>query len=478
VREEEEEEEEEERTQDMDAGRRKVQGGTQTAERNESHRAWLSAGCVLAVLSLLHAMSAAGQEVRSVRSTAAQASKLTAPSPQASSTPLAKLLEEAGANNPQILAARHAWRAATQVASQVSTLPDPQVVVQQFSVGSPRPFAGYSNSDFAYIGVGISQDLPYPGKLRLRGELADREAASARERVEVVRRAVREQLKAAYFRLAYLQHTLTILERNGKVLEQIEKIAEARYRVGQGNQQDVLKAQLERTKLLRELAVRHQEVGQLQARLKQILSRPPDSPDLVAEELTETSLPYTADELLARVRAQNPEVRAEGEMVRRQSLQVELAHKDFYPDFNLQYMWQHNAEQFRDYYLLTFGMRIPIHRRRKQEPELAQATEELNRSRRQYEVQVQQAYFDVRDQLVTAETAAQLLKIYRDGLVPQATATFQAGLAAYQSNREDFETLLGSFLDVLNFDLDYWRAVADHETALARIEKLTGVTLP
>lgn len=462
----------------MDAGRRKVQGGTQTAERNESHRASLSAGCLLAVLSLLHATPAAGQEARSVGSTAAQASKLTTPSPQASSAPLAKLLEEADANNPQILAARHAWRAATQVASQVSTLPDPQVVVQQFSVGSPRPFAGYSNSNFAYIGVGISQDLPYPGKLRLRGELADREAASARERVEVVRRAVREQLKAAYFQLAYLQHTLTILERNGKVLEQIEKIAEARYRVGQGSQQDVLKAQLERTKLLRELAMHHQEVGQFQARLKQILNRPPDSPDLVAEELTETSLPYTADELLTRVRARNPEVRAEEELVRRQSLQVELAHKDFYPDFNLQYMWQHNAEQFRDYYMLTFGVRIPIHRRRKQEPELTQAVEELNRSRRQYEAQVQQAYFDVRDQLVTAETAAQLLKIYRDGLVPQATATFQAGLAAYESNREDFETLLGSFLDVLNFDLDYWRAVADHETALARIEKLTGVTLP
>jgi outer membrane protein TolC len=462
----------------MDAGRQKMQGGTQTAERNESHRTWLSAGCLLAVLSLLQATSAAGQEARREGSTAAEASQLTTPSPQASSTPLAKLLEEADVNNPQILAARHAWRAATQVASQVSTLPDPQVVVQQFSVGSPRPFAGFSNSDFAYIGVGVSQDLPYPGKLRLRGEVADREAASARERVEVVRRAIREQLKATYFQFAYLQRTLTILERNGKVLEQIEKIAEARYRVGQGNQQDVLKAQLQRTKLLREVAMRHQEVGQLQARLKQILNRPPDSPDLAAEELTETSLPYTADELLARVRAQNPEVRGQQEMVRRQGLQVELAHKDFYPDFNLQYMWQHNAEQFRDYYMLTFGVRIPIHRRRKQEPELAQAVEELNRSRRQYEAQVQQAYFDVRDQLVTAETAAQLLKIYRDGLIPQATATFQAGLAAYQSNREDFETLLGSFLDVLNFDLDYWRTLADHETALAQIEKLTGVTLP
>ena len=70
-------------------------------------------------------------------------------------TPLAKLIEEAEHNNPQILAARYAWRAATQVPSQVSTLPDPQITVQQFAVGSPRPFAGFSNSDFAYIGFGV-----------------------------------------------------------------------------------------------------------------------------------------------------------------------------------------------------------------------------------------------------------------------------------------------------------------------------------
>lgn len=388
-------------------------------------------------------------------------------------------MKEAERNNPQIHAALHAWKASTQVASQVSTLPDPQVVVQQFSVGSPRPFAGYTNSEFAYIGVGFSQDLPYPGKLRLRGEVADREAAAARERAEAVRRSVIEQLKETYSRLAYIQKTLAILERNDKLLEQIEKIAEARYRVGQGVQGDVLKAQVERTKLLREIAHHHQEMGHLEAQLKQILNRPPDSPDLATQELTETPLPYTAELLLARVRTDNPEVRAESEMTRRQGLQVELARKDFYPDFNVQYMWQRtDPAKFHAYYMLSFGVRVPIHRRGKQQPELAQATEELNRSRREYEARVQQAYFDVRDQVVTAETAAQLLKIYREGLIPQATATFDAGLAAYQSNRQDFQTLLSSFLDVLNFDIDYWRILADHETALAHIENLTGVTLP
>src|SRR5690348_11608611 len=45
-------------------------------------------------------------------------------------TPLSALLDEATRNNPDILAARRGWQAATQVPTQVSTLPDPQVTVQ------------------------------------------------------------------------------------------------------------------------------------------------------------------------------------------------------------------------------------------------------------------------------------------------------------------------------------------------------------
>ncbi len=87
--------------------------------------------------------------------------------PSGAATSLQDLLTEAEQNNPQIQAARQGWQAAKQVPSQVSTLPDPQFNLQQLNVGSPRPFAGYTNSDFAYVGLGVSQDFPYPGKLRL-----------------------------------------------------------------------------------------------------------------------------------------------------------------------------------------------------------------------------------------------------------------------------------------------------------------------
>src|SRR5216683_7871951 len=217
-------------------------------------------------------------------------------------TPLAELLREAEQNNPQIQAARQGWQAAKQVPSQVSTLPDPQFTLQQFSVGSPRPFAGYTNSDFAYIGVGASQQLPYPGKLKLRGAVADREADAVKVHIGVVSFDEIEKLKTAYFHLAYLQQTLGILQRDDTLLQQIEEQARNRYSGGFGNQQDVLKAQLERTKILREISMHHQLVGKDEAELKRIVRRQQDSPDIITESLSATFLPYTASELLAQVR--------------------------------------------------------------------------------------------------------------------------------------------------------------------------------
>src|SRR5712671_442056 len=393
-------------------------------------------------------------------------------------TPLSELLVEAEKNNPQIEAARQGWQAAKQVPTQVSTLPDPQFNLQHVSVGSPRPFAGYTNSDFAYLGLGVSQDIPYPGKLRLKGEIAKREAEGSQQQVESVRRAVLAELKGTYFQLAYLSKTLTILEQDGELLRQVEQAADARYRSGMGTQQDVLQAQLQKTKLLREIAMHHLQVGKLEAQLKQLLNRSQGSPDIEPADLTETPLAQTYDELLIAAQAQNPELAGAQKMIEKQSLQVDLARKDFYPDFNVQYMWQRtDPTQFRAYYMVSFGVRVPIYRGRKQRPELAQAEAELNRSRSESEVQSQQVAFEVRSEYETEQKTAELLKIYREGLLPQARAGFQAGIAAYQNNRQDFQSLLSSFLDVLHLDEEYWQNTAERETALARLEQLTGLSL-
>ena len=393
-------------------------------------------------------------------------------------SPLRDLLNEAEQNNPQIAAARQGWEAAKQIPSQVSTLPDPQFTAQQVNVGSPRPFAGYTNSDFAYFGLGVSQDFPYPGKLGLRGEMAKRDADVVQQQYESVRRSVLAGIKSAYFQLSYLSKTLEILESDGELLQQVENAADARYRSGMGNQHDLLQAQLERTKLLREINTHHLEVARMQAQIKHLLNRSQSSPDIEPAELPETSLAYTFDELLSKTKDENSEISGARKMVEKQSLQVDLARKDFYPDFSLQYMWQRtDPVQFRAYYMLSFTARVPIYRNRKQRPELAQAEADLNRSRSEVEVQTQQAAFELQTAYETAQKTAELLKIYREGLLPQARAEFEAGVAAYQSNRQDFQGLLTSFLDLLQLDEEYWQSAAERETALARLEELTGLSL-
>lgn len=417
---------------------------------------------------------------------AAQESALTQPLPSHSpagmaeaslpATPLPDLVKEAEQNNPEITAAIHGWQAATHVSRQASAMPETELSVQQFAVGSPRPFAGFSNSNFAYIGFGASQDLPWPGKRGLRGKVAELEANSLREDSDSVRRRVIETLKVTYFRVAYIQQTLGVLEQSNATLNQVQQVVESRYRVGQGNQQDVLRAQLQHTKILQAIATNRQEQGQLQAQLKQILNRPQTPPDIVAEPLSPTFLLYTDAQLLQFAQEKNPDVRSKQEMLGRNKTRVELAHKDFRPDFMASYMWQHTADQYRDYYMATFGIRLP--NRGRQKAELAEAEENRLRAQQDLQAQIQQVLSDIKQQYVLVRSSEERLNIYKGGLIPQADATFRAGLAAYQANRQDFETLLGNFLDVLNLDLDYRQELAEHEAALARLERLTGVQLP
>jgi Outer membrane protein len=384
-----------------------------------------------------------------------------------------ELVREAEQKNPEIAAAQRGYQAATQVAPQVSALPDTQFTVQQFAVGSPRPFAGYTNSDFAYIGFGVSQEIPFPGKRGLRAEIANREADARRIEIESVRRGIVAKLKISYFRLAYLQQTLSVLEQNDKLLQDVQQIAESRYRVGQGNQQEVLKTQLQHTKLLQEITMHHRDVGQLEALLKQLLGRPQDTADIQTSPLAAREIPYKDSDLLNLAKQRNPDIQAQQQMVTKAESQIELAQKEFRPDFNVGYMYQNTDRRFRDYYMATFGINLPNRGRRK--AELAEAEANRQQANEQLNVELQRRLAEVQEQYVLAQTSSEQLKIYKEGLIPQSEATFRSAMAAYEANRQDFETLLSSLQDVLNLQIDYQRELAGHESALAQLEALTGV---
>jgi outer membrane protein TolC len=395
----------------------------------------------------------------------------TAPIP----TPLATLLAEAEANNSQVASAEDAWKASTHVAQQVTARPDPQFTIQSFNVGSAKPFAGFSNSEFAYLSLGAKQELPYPGKLKLRGELANREMETQKSSVGVARSSVAEQVKLLYLQIAYSTAAIAYLDRTDSLLQSVIQDAISRYALGQGSQSAVIKAQMERTQILREDTMHNQVLWQAQARLKQLLHRPQDSPDIYTEPLTATPFMIDPQELQGQLRTSNPTLLVDAETVEKQKTQLAAARLDSKPNFNVGYEFQLTGEGYRDRYTFSASISLPNHSR--VAGEIAQATDQANRAKHEMDSDVQQKLADLQEQYVAVKSTAELLDEYKGGLIPQAEAVYHSEQSAYQSNKQELGPVLTALMDILTLENDYQQALLDHETALVRIETLTGRTI-
>jgi outer membrane protein TolC len=389
--------------------------------------------------------------------------------------PLSQLLAEAQKNNSDLRVAEHTWRAATHLKDQVAALPDPQFTLKEFSVGSPKPFAGFNSSDFAYIGIGASQELPYPGKRRLKAEAADAAARVQQAHIGVVAALIVEQVKLAYFHLAYLQQTIAFLEASQTTLDQMIDAEMVRFAAGQGTQTDILKAQLERTKLVREITMHHQDVAQTEADLKQLLHRSQDSADIVVEEIVPTALRYSTQELLNSVRTQNADIRMDESSIAKQNAQLKSVERESKPDFSVGYMYERTGLDFPAYYMLTLGMTLPW--RSRVRAESAEAAESLATAKVSSDVTLQRQLAEAKKQYATVTSTVELLTEYREGLIPQADAVFHAGLTAYESNKQPLDSVLAAFNEELELKRDYQQTVLDHEIAIAHLEKLTGKDL-
>ena len=146
-------------------------------------------------------------------------------------------------NNPEIVAAQKSYEAARQRPTQESSLPDPMVSLGYTSVGYPYPGAGLGSAVLSNIAIMYSQEIPFPGKLKLRGEMASKEAEASFQQYQAVQLAVISRLKQAYYRLQYAYAASDLLKRNRDLLNKLVSVTEYRYSVGKAAQQDVFKAQ-------------------------------------------------------------------------------------------------------------------------------------------------------------------------------------------------------------------------------------------
>jgi outer membrane protein TolC len=241
-----------------------------------------------------------------------------------------------------------------------------------------------------------------------------------------------------------------------------------------GQQQDVLKAQLETTALLNELETTREQIEQGQADLKAIVGREPDSRDILIETVKPSSFSLEDVQIRQLALANSPLLKQAQALEAKSAESVKLAHEDYIPDFSVDYMYQKTGASFPDYYMATLGIKIPLYFWRKQTPALEQAALEKESAQAQTYATKLSVLSQTQNQWIAIQTSQRVIKIYRDGLIPQAEATLKSALATYRVGKVDFQTLLSAEIELLRLRQQYYRMVADHEIAIAKIRQIIG----
>jgi outer membrane protein TolC len=387
---------------------------------------------------------------------------------------LDKLVQELLDRNPAVQAARRAVDAKRAMVTSARTLPDPSVTLE--TMGNLLPPTLQTGDPSSARVLSFTQEIPFPGKLNLQGQIATTEADAEMWRYEEVRRDAVAELKMAYYDLFLAEELIGVVEKSKALLEQFAEISAARYKVGQGAQQDVLKAQVEVSRLLDRLAVLHREEETAQARINTLLYRAPDTPIGPLPDVSRPKLAWTLDQLYQKALANNPQVRMNQKEIDRSELSVSLAKKSFYPDFEVGFSW-FNRRDMPEMYGLMLKAKIPLYYWRKQRPELESATASLIGQRRQYDNTLSTLYFRLKDPFLKTRTDSTLLELYGDAIVPQATLALESSISSYRVGAVDFLTLLSNQNTVLEYEMKYYEALVDSCKALAALEAIAGEEL-
>jgi outer membrane protein TolC len=348
--------------------------------------------------------------------------------------------------------------------------PDPTVSVGYMSGFLRPPFFPSSTTPGAFRQVGVSQELPYPGKLALRSRVAATEADASRWSYEDVRLRLIADLKVAYVDYLLVDRTLAIVLRNKTALEQFRDLAEARFSVAKASQQDVLSAQLQLSILLERQATLELDRTTLRADINRLLYRPPDTPVPVSDLVVSRPAMESVETLRAQAADRYPALKRAEQQINRGQQALALARKEQLPDFGINVTTQKFVGGMPWMYGIDFMVKVPIFSQRKQRPMVAEAAAALDAASRMRESTSSEAASRVTQEHAAAATSQRLMDLYGDSVLPQARLTLESSVAAYEVGTVDFLTLLTNFITVLNYEISFEEQQARYRRALARLE--------
>ncbi|HWC96080.1 MAG TPA: TolC family protein [Candidatus Sulfopaludibacter sp.] len=389
---------------------------------------------------------------------------------------LKELVATALARNPEILAAQKRYEAARQRPAQESSLPDPRLSFGYASNGGPLPFQGLGSQPTSNIGVTISQEIPYPGKLKLRGDIAAKEAGAEFQQYLAIQLNVRSRVIQAYHMLHHTYASVEILTEGKELMSRALRVSEARYAAGKAAQQDIFKAQTQLSILETRIVQMLQDRRTAEAQLNALLNRAPGSAVAVPEDSEAVPLSLTVDELLSKAAETAPDLGRGRTMIERSELAVSLAKKEFHTDYTVSAGY-YNMGSMPAMYEARVEIPLHLHTSARQRPALNEQVQLLSEARHNFEAAEQNLQYRVREQYAAAETAYRLMKLYEDTILPQSALTIEASLTAYGTGASDFLGVLSNIGTRVDAQEQLHEQELNYAIAVAKLEELTGVAL-
>jgi cobalt-zinc-cadmium efflux system outer membrane protein len=386
-----------------------------------------------------------------------------------------QLIEEAIQNNPEILAQKKRWELFKEKIPQASAFEDPMFGFGIISL--PTNFS-FKDEDMTMKEFSLSQKFPFYGKRRLMGEMAGKEAEAVSNEIQDKINRIIKDVKTAYYDLSHNYRTTEVVQRNKRILEDFAKIAETRYAVGEGIQQDVMKAHVEVSKMVDELIMLEQKKSALGAKLNALLDRSPETPVGTPEEVVLQKLPIQIEEFQRTAVETNPTLKGMKKMIEAKEKAYDLAKKEYYPDLTARFAYGQRDDgpdmKRRDMLTGEVMINIPIFYKSKQERKVAEAKADIQSLEAQYRAMKNEIHFMITDMASMIQRVDRQLELYKTGIIPQANLQISSAMSAYRVNKADFMTLLDSHMTLYKYELEYHLALTEYEKNVANLEAVVG----
>jgi outer membrane protein, heavy metal efflux system len=392
---------------------------------------------------------------------------------------LADLIREATKNNPEIDVSAARAKASEHRIPQSTSLADPMFMLGYENEGTDNlySFGGQTKgmpADSRWM-FSFSQMLPYPGKLALKGEMAARDAESLKDMVDFVRLNTIVRVKELYCDLFLAYTSIDLLRDKAVLFTRTEDAALARYASGMAPQQEVLMAQTEKYMLLEKEEMFKQKIQSTEAMLNAVLGRKTNSPlGGRPEKPSFAPYSYSIDELIRMSYEKYPVIKSREKMVSAAQAKVEMAKKEFYPDFTVGANYIARDSRYPDMWSLTTAVNIPLYYKKKQEQGVLEAEAALLEAKKEVEALKLMTASVLRDNFAMVKTADELMALYQDGLIPKAYQDFELALAGYVTGKVEAITVVSRLKPVIDNEMLYWEQFVQRAKAVARIEGIVA----